>query len=102
MALSRLAISDHVPQKYDASTFARLLRYAENLVNNLAEGRATARYQSSAAVPTTGIYAQDDIVWKSACSEQGTAGSKYVIIGWICTAGGTPGTFKEMRVLTGN
>jgi hypothetical protein len=35
-------------------------------------------------------------------SELGTAGSKYVVQGWICTVTGTPGTWVEMRSLTGN
>ena len=35
-------------------------------------------------------------------SELGTAGSKYIINGWICTVAGTPGTWLEMRTLTGN
>ena len=28
-------------------------------------------------------------------------GGKYIVTGWICTVSGTPGTFKESRVLTG-
>lgn len=35
-------------------------------------------------------------------SELGTAGSKYVLNGWKCIAGGTPGTWVEDRGLTGN
>jgi len=39
------------------------------------------------AAPTTGTYLQGDIVYNSAP----TAGGN---IGWVCTAGGTPGTWK--------
>lgn len=35
-------------------------------------------------------------------SELGTASSKYVITGWICTVAGEPGTWVPMRSLTGN
>lgn len=35
-------------------------------------------------------------------SELGTAGSKYVLRGWKCVSTGTPGTWVEMRSLTGN
>ena len=34
--------------------------------------------------------------------ESGTAGSKYIITGWICTASGRPGTWVGCRSLTGN
>jgi len=102
MALNNLNVSSQVPDKYEAGIFSRMFRSIETLVNSLASGNGAARYQSKAAIPTTGTYAQDDIVWKSGMAEAGAASSKYVIIGWVCVAGGTPGTFKEMRVLTGN
>jgi hypothetical protein len=35
-------------------------------------------------------------------SELGSAGSKYVIRGWVCTVAGTPGTWVPVRALTGN
>ena len=102
MALNNVYASNSVPEKYDAGTFARLFRQIETLLNALASGSGVARFQARAAVPTTGSFAQDDIVWKTGMTEAGSAGSKYVIIGWVCVSGGTPGTFKEMRVLTGN
>jgi len=60
-----------------------------------------ASRDARATVPVTGSYKQDDIVWKTGVVEAGTVGSKYVHIGWVCVASGTPGTWKEMRVLTG-
>lgn len=54
------------------------------------------------SAPTTGTWAVGDKVKNSAPSESGSAGSKYVIIGWVCTVSGTPGTWLQMRVLTGN
>jgi hypothetical protein len=35
-------------------------------------------------------------------TELGTTGSKYVLRGWKCISTGTPGTWVEMRTLTGN
>lgn len=96
------SVSSQTPQEYDPGTIANMFRTIERLLNLLAEGRGTARYQSRTSAPTTGTYAQDDIVYKSGMVEAGSAGSKYVITGWVCVAGGTPGTWKEMRVLTGN
>ena len=71
-------------------------------VNLLAEGKMVAFYAASTAAPTTGTYAQGDELMNSIPTELGTAGSKYVIRGWKCVAGGTPGTWVQMRFLTGN
>lgn len=56
------------------------------------------------AAPTDNrtYYLAGDRVINSAPAEAGTAGSMYVTTGWICTAEGRPGTWKPMRVLTGN
>lgn len=54
------------------------------------------------AAPTTGTWSQSDMVRNTAPSEAGSASSKYVVIGWVCTVGGTPGTWLPMRTLTGN
>lgn len=70
-------------------------------VNNLSDGLLTASY-SSATAPTTGTHALGDYCKNSSPTELGTTGSKYIIVGWICTAEGTPGTWQESRTLTGN
>jgi hypothetical protein len=54
------------------------------------------------AAPTTGDWAQGDVIRNSTPTELGSASSKYVIAGWICTASGTPGTWLPMRTFTGN
>lgn len=56
----------------------------------------------AAAAPTTNTWAVGDICDNITPSEQGTAGSKYVINGWICITAGTPGTWVPSRTLTGN
>ena len=53
-------------------------------------------------MPTTGDYAQGDFVRNSTPAEAGTAGSKYIVMGWLCTVSGSPGTFVACRALTGN
>lgn len=70
-------------------------------VNALSEGRMVASYNAVPSVPTTGPYAVGDFVRNSAPAELGTAASKYVIFGWICTDD-SPLTFVQMRFLTGN
>ncbi|MED3974622.1 hypothetical protein P4639_14610 [Priestia megaterium] len=51
--------------------------------------------------PTIG-WTRGDYRMNTFPSELGTAGSKYVLNGWKCIAGGTPGTWVEDRGLTGN
>lgn len=79
-----------------------LLRDAARKVNALARGTFAAIDNTATAAPTTGTHAQGDFVANSNRVEAGTAGSRYVILGWVCVAGGTPGTWVESRTLTGN
>ena len=77
-------------------------RAAAKKVNALASGSFAARENTATAAPTTGTWAQGDQVMNSNPAEAGGAGAKYVVVGWICTVGGTPGTWLDMRTLTGN
>jgi hypothetical protein len=43
----------------------------------------------AAAIPAAGEWARGDLVWNNAPSAGGTPG-------WVCTTGGTPGTWKAM------
>ena len=85
----------------DAET-ARWFREIALQVNGLSEGKLSAHYQAGQSAPTTGTFAKGDFVTNNNPTELGTAGSKYVIHGFICTASGTPGTFVQARYLTGN
>jgi len=71
-------------------------------VNAIGDGRLSGSDFTAATVPTTGTFRQGDYIRNSAPVEAGTAGSKYVLMGWICTVGGTPGTLLPVRTLTGN
>ena len=79
-----------------------LFRATNVQVNQLTEGTVSAVHSASSAAPTAGSYAVGDFVRNSAPAEAGTAGSKFVVMGWLCTVGGTPGTFVPCRALTGN
>ena len=83
-------------------TLSRLFRNIAMKVNGIADGRLAQIDNARTSVPTTGTWAKGDFVANSNPSEAGTAGSKYVLLGWVNVAGGTPGTFKEVRTLTGN
>lgn len=64
---------------------------------NLAGTRGTAL-----VIPATGTAAVGDVITKANPVEAGAAASKYIIMGWVCVTAGSPGTWREMRVLTGN
>lgn len=78
-----------------------LLRQIAVQVNNLSDGLIVASYSGTAA-PTAGSHMVGDVIKNSAPAELGTAGSKYVILGWVCVISGTPGTWVQTRSLTGN
>lgn len=102
--MPRINLEQYVQEKYDPALTREIMRVVEDAVNRLSEGRIYQRYNAAAAAPTgtTVSYQVGDQVMNSNPVELGSAGSKYMIVGWMCIAAGTPGTFREMRVLTGN
>lgn len=89
-------------QKRLSKELNRALRDLGSRLDLLAAGRLTGTPNASTVIPTTGTHAAGDFVRKSDPVEAGSAGSKYIIFGWMCTAGGTPGTWLSCRFLTGN
>jgi len=81
---------------------SRIFRNTAQKMNLIADGRIAGSDFVAATVPTTGTFKQGDFIRNSAPVEAGAAASKYVVLGWIVVAGGTPGTLRECRVLTGN
>lgn len=58
---------------------------------------------SASAVPSTGTHKAKEFVWNTNLDiEYGAIGSRYILAGWVCISGGTPGTWRECRFLTGN
>lgn len=85
----------------DPNLYRELQEHAA-LLNLMADGRIAGVNNASTAAPTGGTHAQGDFVRNSAPAEAGSAGSKYVVLGWVAVAGGTPGTWLPVRALTGN
>ena len=77
-----------------------ILRNLQAQIDLLSTGALNGTINAQTSEPTTGTYSQGDFVRNSTPTELGSASSKYVIIGWVCTA--SPLTFQECRVLTGN
>lgn len=71
------------------------------LLEQVRAGRVAAALAFTAA-PVSGTWTRGDFVRNAEPAEAGTAGSKYVVTGWICSASGSPGTWLACRALTGN
>ena len=84
----------------DAREIDDITRDHGERIEDLSVGRIAA-HPTHTAAPTGGSWKQGDFVRNSAPTEDGTAGGKYVVTGWICIDGGTPGTWKPCRALTG-
>jgi hypothetical protein len=99
----RVSLEQFIQDKYDRGSFTEMIRQIEDALNRAFEGRIYQRYNATAA-PTgsTVSWQLGDIVYNTTPTESGSAGSKYMIAGWMCVAAGAPGTWREMRVLTGN
>lgn len=99
--MSKLALANRVPREYDAATFQDIVRLLEQQANKLAEGSIAARHAAMTAAPTLGTWVKGDTVDNSAPGLVTVSGGNYVLMGWICTTSGLPGTWKERRVSTG-
>ena len=101
--MPRISLEHYVQEKYDPAQFREIIRILEDVINRAFEGRIYQHYSSTAA-PTgsTVSWQVGDMVWNSNPIELGTAGDAYLIMGWKCVSAGAPGTWHEMRVLTGN
>ena len=57
--------------------------------------------QTSTNTPTTGTHFVGEFVQNDTPLELGLIGYKFIIFGWVCITSGSPGTWKEVRTLTG-
>lgn len=105
--MSKLFLEQKVPYQYDRQVFSDIIRAICGQVNPLSEGKLNARYNAQASVPsgTAVAYAVGDVVYDSNATVRASVApglaASYVRIGWMNTAPGTPGTFVELRILTG-
>lgn len=82
-------------------SLTRILPQFASQINAASEGRIVGAYNALENPPTTGLYAQGDYVRNLRPVVAGAPGSQYVVLGWVCVAGGEPGTWEEHRGLTG-
>lgn len=91
-----------IPREDATRALSDLFTRSNAQVNGITEGRIANYHAAYTAPPTAGTWAQGDRVRNSAPTELGSASSKYVITEWVCVVSGTPGTWVQMRSLTGN
>jgi hypothetical protein len=102
----KLNLEQFVQERYDPALLREMMRSIEDAINRLSEGRAYQTYNSASSAPSasgdTDAYTVGDFVKNNDPVELGAVASKYIILGFICIADGTPGVWREVRVLTGN
>lgn len=101
MAWNKLSLDPRLPAFADDARARTFLARLYEVLRDYASATNKLRFEGTAA-PTTGTWARGDFVANTTPSEAGSTPNKYVIIGWICTASGTPGTWLQCRTLTGN
>lgn len=101
----RLPSDPRLGRDATASTFMPALltawRTLTAKVNGIAAGNIEDAEDTATASPTMAATV-GKFVRNSAPTELGSVSSKYVVLGWVCTASGDPATFKECRCPTGN
>lgn len=84
-----------------SKSLAQVLPGFAKQVNAVSEGRITGHHNAATSAPTTGLYQRGDYLRNSAPAVLGTAGSQYIVKGWVCITSGDPGTWVQDRGLTG-
>lgn len=100
----RISTDARMPQNGDmralVTRLSEIHRDVATQINAVSEGALRGATNASPTMPAVGPYALGDFVRNSAPVELGTAGSRYVIFGWLCLE--APATFVQQRFLTGN
>ena len=97
--MSKLSLTARVPRQYDSASIQEIVRQLEHQANQHAEGRIAARHGATTAAPTTGDWVKGDLVDNSSPAVVSSDVADYIVVGWVCTVSGSPGTWKERRVL---
>lgn len=105
--MSKLVLDLKVPNEYSKQTITEIIRTICTQVNNLSEGKITARYQAQSVVPGSSVAAQvgDFVANLNPTVVNGTVTGtlvgNYIIEGWICTASDPVNpVWKQVRILT--
>lgn len=102
--MPKLNLEQFVQGEYDRGMMTEMVRQIEDAINRLSSGAIYQNYNATSSTPSgvTVSHSVGDFVKNAVPTELGTAGSMYIVLGFLCVASGTPGTFREVRALTGN
>lgn len=99
--MNKLQSNPRLPDVKDDKMYLRqLVQRLYELFRQISNAHNDSYYweTSGSVAPTTGSWADGDKCKNTSPSELGTAGSKYVITGWVYVSG----NWLDMRTLTGN
>lgn len=103
--MSRVQDAPYLPTDVPALVrqLTDLHRQIGTQLNQLSEGQIQAVTNAATAAPTGAVvaYQQGDFIRNSAPTELGAPGAKYCVFGFLCVAAGSPGTWVDVRTLTG-
>jgi len=96
-------LSQRLGAEYQRHSMEEIIRAIGTQLDGIAEGGISFFHGAMTAAPTSSAvpYTQGDMIWNAKPSVMGTVGAQYTIAGWRCVVDGTPGTWVEMRHLTG-
>lgn len=76
-------------------------RYNGAVIKKNYNGIRSSTYYGG-SIPLSGNYKLGDKIINENPKENGDVGNKYIIDSWVCTVAGEPGTWTELRMMTGN
>ena len=102
--MSKLSgLEQKIGNEYKRTDVADVVRAIARQVDGLTEGGISYKDNAVSVAPTSSAvaHATGDMKWNINPTVQGTVGAQTVTLGFICVGPGSPGTWVEMRVLTG-
>ncbi len=92
----KLTVDQRLPVSGDllVRRLTDLLTQLARQVNGISEGGISAVHNARTAAPTTGTWAQGDFIRNATPVVDGGG---IAVFGWLCVAGGTPGTWRQIK-----
>lgn len=100
-------LASQIQSEFNRSNISDIVRAITSPLSQMLDGRIQPKATATTVPSGSAVaYTPGDIVWDSAPTVRGSVApgvaASYVRAGWICTAAGSPGTFQEIRWLTGS
>ena len=98
-----IGVADKLGNEYKRADVSDVVRAIARQVDGISDGGIAYVQNAASAAPTSSLvpYVQGDMIRNINPTVQGTVGSQYVTFAFQCVAPGSPGTWVELRALTG-